>query len=89
MSRTVRDLGTDQLSAWPLPDPGGGKEGRGRVVVVGGSRRTPGAVLLAAEATMRAGAGKPQVATVKSVAVAVSVALPEALVTDLHETSDG
>jgi hydroxyethylthiazole kinase-like uncharacterized protein yjeF len=59
------------------------------VVVVGGSRRTPGAVLLAAEATMRAGAGKPQVATVKSVAVAVSVALPEALVTDLHETSDG
>lgn len=89
MSRTVRDLGTDQLSAWPLPDPGGGKEGRGRVVVVGGSRRTPGAVLLAAEATMRAGAGKAQVATVKSVAVAVSVALPEALVTDLHETSDG
>jgi hydroxyethylthiazole kinase-like uncharacterized protein yjeF len=46
-------------------------------------------VLLTAEAAMRAGAGKPQVATVESVAVAVSVALPEALVTDLHETSDG
>lgn len=38
---------------------------------------------------MRAGAGKPQVATVASVAVAASVALPEALVTDLPETDDG
>jgi hydroxyethylthiazole kinase-like uncharacterized protein yjeF len=89
MSLTIRDLDAEQLGAWPLPDPAGGKEGRGRVVVVGGSRRTPGAVLLAAEAAMRAGAGKPQVATVESVAVAVSVALPEALVTDLHETTDG
>ncbi len=58
-------------------------------MVVGGSRRTPGAVLLAAEAAVRAGAGKPQVGTVESVAVAVSVALPEALVTDLPENSDG
>lgn len=89
MSRTVRDLDAASLRAWPLPAPAGGKEGRGRVVVVGGSRRTPGAVLLAAEAALRAGAGKPQVATVESVAVAVSVALPEALVTDLPETGDG
>jgi hydroxyethylthiazole kinase-like uncharacterized protein yjeF len=89
MSRTVRDLDAEQLEAWPLPDPGGGKEGRGRVVVVGGSQRTPGAVLLAAEGALRAGAGKPQVATVGSVSVAVSVALPEALVTDLPETDDG
>ena len=89
MNRTVRDLDAGQLGSWPLPDPGGGKEGRGRVVVVGGSRRTPGAVLLAAEAAVRAGAGKPQVATVESVAVAVSVALPEALVTDLPETGHG
>jgi len=89
VSHRVRDLDVTQLGAWPLPDASGGKEGRGRVVVVGGSRRTPGAVLLAAEAAIRSGAGKPQVATVKSVAVAVSVALPEALVTDLHETEDG
>ena len=89
MSRTVRDLDAAQLRAWPLPEPEGGKEGRGRVVVVGGSRSTPGAVLLAAEAAMRAGAGKPQVATAESVAVAVSVALPEALVTALPERGDG
>lgn len=59
------------------------------MVVVGGSRRTPGAVLLAAEAAIRAGAGKPQVATAESVAVALSVALPEALVTPLPENGDG
>jgi hydroxyethylthiazole kinase-like uncharacterized protein yjeF len=89
MSRTIRGLDVAHLAAWPLPDAAGGKDGRGRVVVVGGSRRTPGAVLLAAEAAVRAGAGKPQVATAESVAVAVSVAFPEALVTDLHETRDG
>lgn len=89
MKRALRDLHVDALRAWPLPDPAGGKDARGRVVVVGGSRRTPGAVLLAAEAAVRAGAGKPQVATVASVAVAVSVALPEALVTALPETDDG
>ena len=89
MTSSVRDLDLDALSAWPLPDAGGGKDSRGRVVVVGGSRRTPGAVLLAAEAAIRAGAGKPQIATVASVAVAASVALPEALVTDLPETDDG
>lgn len=53
-----------------------------------GDRAGAGA-LLAAEAAIRAGAGKPQVATVASVAVAVSVPLPEALVTDLPEADDG
>ncbi|HEV7172172.1 NAD(P)H-hydrate dehydratase [Pedococcus sp.] len=77
------------LGRWPLPDAGGGKEGRGQVLVVGGSRRTPGSVLLAAEAALRSGAGKVQVATVESVAVAVSVALPEALVCPLPETAQG
>jgi ADP-dependent NAD(P)H-hydrate dehydratase len=89
VSQTLRPLDTEALRAWPLPAPGGDKNARGRVVVVGGSRRTPGAVLLAAEAALRAGAGKPQVATVASVASPASVALPEALVTALPETDDG
>lgn len=89
MSRHVHDLDESALARWPLPDPSGGKEQRGRVVVVGGSRHTPGAVLLAAEAAVRAGAGKPQVATVGSVSVAASVALPEAFVTALPETDEG
>jgi hydroxyethylthiazole kinase-like uncharacterized protein yjeF len=85
----VEELDRAVLRDWPLPDPGGGKEGRGRVLVVGGTARTPGSVLLAAEAAFRAGAGKVQVATVDSVAVAVSVALPEALVEPLPADGDG
>jgi ADP-dependent NAD(P)H-hydrate dehydratase len=77
------------LRAWPLPEPGADKESSGRALVVGGSAQTPGAVLLAAEAALRAGAGKLQVATVASVAPHVAVALPEALVRALPETGDG
>ena len=77
------------LRDWPLPSPDGGKEARGRTLVVGGSRETPGAVLLAAEAALRSGAGKLQVATAASVATAVALALPEALVQGLPETPAG
>ncbi|SDQ85910.1 NAD(P)H-hydrate dehydratase [Quadrisphaera sp. DSM 44207] len=77
------------LRAWRLPPPGVGKDARGRVLVVGGSDQTPGAVMLAAEAALRSGAGKLQVATAASVARAVAVALPEALVLPLPETPDG
>jgi hydroxyethylthiazole kinase-like uncharacterized protein yjeF len=77
------------LRDWPLPSPDGGKESRGRTLVVGGSRETPGAVVLAAEAALRSGAGKLQVATGASVATAVAMALPEALVRGLPETSRG
>ena len=77
------------LREWPLPSPDGGKEARGRTLVVGGSRETPGAVVLAAEAALRSGAGKLQVATAASVATAVAMALPEALVHGLRETSSG
>lgn len=77
------------LREWALPEAGGGKEGRGRTLVVGGSAETPGAVLLAAEAALRCGAGKLQVATAASVAGAVAVALPEALVRPLPENSSG
>lgn len=77
------------LRRWPLPSPGQDKEERGCALVVGGSRRTPGAVLLAAEAALRAGAGKVQVVTVASVATAVAVALPEALVAAGPETAAG
>src|SRR3954470_16818725 len=77
------------LRDWPLPAPGGGKEARGRTLVVGGSSRTPGSVLLAAEALLRSGAGKLQVATAQSVAAALSVAVPEAMVCPLPETGSG
>jgi hydroxyethylthiazole kinase-like uncharacterized protein yjeF len=84
------DLITAQLlRSWPLPEPTGGKESRGQILVVGGSAEVPGAVLLAAEAALRAGAGKMQVATVSSVVVPLSLGLPEALVRGLDETPGG
>lgn len=77
------------LRDWPLPDPGSSKETRGRTLVVGGHVETPGAVLLAAEAALRCGAGKLQVATVEELAPHVATAVPEGLVRGLAQTRDG
>jgi len=77
------------LRNWRLPEPSGGKNARGSILVIGGSTETLGAVLLAAVASMRAGAGKLQVATVASMAPHVATALPEALVRALPETDGG
>lgn len=85
-SRTVT---SQLLREWALPRPGSDKERRGVVLVVGGSRSTPGAVILASESALRVGSGKLQVATVESVASQVSVALPEALVRGFAETDAG
>lgn len=77
------------LRDWRLPSPGGGKDGRGRVVVVGGSRSTPGAVLLAGEAALRAGAGKLQIATARSVAPGLAISIPESRTIGLPEDDAG
>lgn len=72
----------DLLAEWPLPLPPeeSDKEARGRVLVVGGSLEVPGAVRLAAEAALRAGAGKLQAAVPSDVAPVLAVAVPEARV---------
>jgi hydroxyethylthiazole kinase-like uncharacterized protein yjeF len=79
------------LRAWPLPEcgSGGDKEDRGRVLIVGGSRQMPGALLLAGTAALRAGAGKLQLATVGGISPFVACALPEARVFALPETKAG
>ncbi|WP_075293206.1 NAD(P)H-hydrate dehydratase [Pararhizobium arenae] len=78
------------LANLPLPLPAeGGKEERGRVCLVGGSREVPGAILLGALGALRAGAGKLQIATVESRAAALAIAMPEALVIGFPETSAG
>jgi ADP-dependent NAD(P)H-hydrate dehydratase len=66
--------------ALPSLDDSADKEARGRVLIIGGSTENPGGLLLAAEAAMRAGAGKLQLATADSVAAAVAIAVPEARV---------
>jgi hydroxyethylthiazole kinase-like uncharacterized protein yjeF len=56
---------------------------RGQVVVVGGDAETPGGVLLAALAALRAGAGRAHVMTVPDVSVAMAVGNPELRVSPL------
>lgn len=73
------------LRDWPLPRPDGAKDSRGTALIVGGSRHTPGAVLLAGVAALRAGAGVLQLAVAESTAAALSIQVPEALVLDLPE----
>jgi ADP-dependent NAD(P)H-hydrate dehydratase len=77
------------LRDWRLPEPTGGKESRGSILVVGGSTETLGAVTLAAEAALRSGAGKLQVVVPSKVAPHVSIALPEALVRGVPSTEAG
>lgn len=66
------------LVEWGLPDPGDSKKARGRACVVGGSARSPGAVLLAGEAALRVGAGLATLFVPAEVAPGLAVAFPEA-----------
>lgn len=78
------------LRTWPLPLPeGGDKNARGSVFVVAGAPQMPGAAVLCATATLRAGAGKLQIGTCASVAALVGAAVPESLVVALEETPSG
>ncbi len=79
------------LRSWALPavESTDSKEDRGRVLVIGGEREIPGAVLLAGLAALRSGAGKLQIATCKSAAVPLAIAIPEARVIGLDETGAG
>ncbi len=79
------------LRTLPLPrhEEGIGKDERGRVLVVAGSVEVPGAALLCGIGALRAGAGKLQIATCRSVAPHLGVAAPEARVIGLDETSGG
>ena len=79
------------LANWPLPMPSedGDKDERGRILLVGGSPQMPGAIMLAANAALRAGAGKLTVATARTVAPLVAAQIPEAKVIALAEDDDG
>ena len=89
--RTTIRVDDALLRGWslPMPSDGGDKEERGSLLVIGGSRQMPGAVILAATAAMRAGAGKLAIATGNSVAQLVALAIPESRVIGLAETADG
>ncbi|QQQ78096.1 NAD(P)H-hydrate dehydratase [Saccharothrix sp. 6-C] len=72
------------LREWPR-----GREDGGTVLVVGGSRRVPGAVLLSGIAALRTGAVTLQLAVADRHASGLGLAVPEALVVGLPETESG
>ena len=79
------------LQGWPLPKlaDDADKASRGRLLIIAGCAENPGAAILAANAALRAGAGKLTIATVASRAAAVAVTIPEARVIELPENSSG
>ncbi len=91
MQVTPIPLDTAWLKANPLPEHHDNidKNGRGRVLIVGGCRRVPGGTRLIAEAAFRAGAGKVTIATVASAAIPLGIALPACAVVALPETEKG
>lgn len=87
-SRSDIPVTPELLREWGLPDPGDSKKSRGEVVVVGGSRRSPGAVLLAGEAALRVGAGRLAIIAPASVEGRLGVVMPEAAVHSLPDRAD-
>ncbi|MDY0908780.1 ADP/ATP-dependent (S)-NAD(P)H-hydrate dehydratase [Microbacterium sp. CFBP9034] len=66
------------LRRWGLPAPGDSKKTRGRVMVAGGSRQAPGALVLAGEAALRVRAGRLGLIAPASIQVPLGLRLPEA-----------
>ena len=83
----VVSINSAWIAANPLPVHGGGtdKNSRGRVLAIGGSARSPGAIRLTGEAAFRVGAGKVQLATLASTAMLLGLLVPEAGVVALPE----
>ncbi|WP_167139816.1 NAD(P)H-hydrate dehydratase [Diaminobutyricimonas sp. TR449] len=77
------------LRNWELPSGAGSKNDRGRILIIGGARRSPGAAMLAGLAALRVGAGRLTIAVAESVAAQVAVAVPESGVIPLEQTATG
>jgi len=78
------------LAKHPLPPvESGDKNSHGQILIIAGSRDVPGAAMLAAHGAMRAGAGKLQIAAPDAIAIALGIAMPEAMVVGHTTHRDG
>lgn len=87
---TLQGLGEGVLAAlggWRAA--GSDKRTFGHLLIVAGSRRYPGAALMATEAALRAGAGLVTAAVPESLVPAFAARLPEAMWLGLPETPEG
>lgn len=84
-------INLDVLRSMPLPQYGeySSKADYGKLLIIAGSARLPGAALLAARAALRSGCGTVRLAAPKSVALAIGIAMPELMVLPLPETETG
>lgn len=81
----VTTVTRDLLRDWGLPDAGDSKKSRGDVIVVGGSLRTPGAVILSLESALRVGAGRAAAIVPGTIDAHLGAAVPEAAIHTLPE----
>jgi ADP-dependent NAD(P)H-hydrate dehydratase / NAD(P)H-hydrate epimerase len=85
-----RVLTDDVLEPLRRPRPArSDKRTYGHVVVLGGSRRTPGAILMAVQAALRGGAGLVSALVPHSVAASFAATWPEAMWCGCPETAAG
>lgn len=83
----VEVLAPARLAGWLPPRPPGAHKGmHGHVLVIGGEHGTGGAVMLAAEAALRSGAGLVSVATRPAHLPALLARLPEAMAFDAGDS---
>ena len=87
----MKTIDIELLKSHPLPDWNDEthKAERGKLLIIGGSRRIPGAAILAARAALRAGCGSVRVAAPEGVALHIGIAVPELMVIPLPETASG
>jgi ADP-dependent NAD(P)H-hydrate dehydratase len=79
-----------ELDHHPLPAvKAADKDEHGKLLVVAGSRDTPGSAVLAATAALRTGCGKVSIATIETLAPHIAMAVPEAMVLGLPQGRDG
>lgn len=79
-----------ELKRHPLPPvEAADKDAHGRLLVIAGSKQTPGSAAIAATAALRSGCGKVSIATVEPMAPHVALAVPEALMIALPSGRDG
>jgi hydroxyethylthiazole kinase-like uncharacterized protein yjeF len=86
-----RRVDAELLAQYPLPDhpEDSDKNDRGLAMLIAGSRELAGAALLSGLGALRAGAGKLRIVTAQSIALNLSIAVPEARVAAFVEDRSG
>jgi len=81
------EIDAEWRAAHPLPPVADDatKKSRGRLLVIGGAARLPGAIRLTGEAALRVGAGRVRLATLQSLVATLGVSFPEVGVIGLPE----